>query len=238
MLQANPALTANAVKAILQYTAYRYGYDALTEGAGFLNARGAIELARFFAAPTAPTHRIAQRWSRQLIWGNRRVTGGVLTPDANAWSPDVTWGDATRAAGSIAWGLRPLTGADGAVGWSTWGTACAGAACTSASWDDGTQNVVWGSQCGGNDCAAPPSSWSGGDAPVWSTDDQDTIVWGTNDHDTIVWGTNDHDTIVWGTTDQDTIVWGTTDDDTIVWGTTDEDTIVWGTTCEDPACAP
>src|SRR4030095_13913118 len=47
MLQANPALTPNAVKAILQYTAQRYSGNALTQGAGFLNAKGAIELARF-----------------------------------------------------------------------------------------------------------------------------------------------------------------------------------------------
>ncbi len=48
MLQAAPALTPNLVKAILQYTAQTYaGYDALTQGAGFLNAHGAIELARF-----------------------------------------------------------------------------------------------------------------------------------------------------------------------------------------------
>ncbi len=43
MLQVNPGLTPNAVKAILQYTSQVYpGYDALTEGAGFLNAIGAV----------------------------------------------------------------------------------------------------------------------------------------------------------------------------------------------------
>ena len=47
MLQANPALTPNLVKAVLQYTAeHRAGYDDLTQGAGFLNARGAVQLAR------------------------------------------------------------------------------------------------------------------------------------------------------------------------------------------------
>src|SRR5262249_31633989 len=50
MMQANPGLTPNAVKAILQYTSQKYdGYDALTEGAGYLNAVGAIRLARFYA---------------------------------------------------------------------------------------------------------------------------------------------------------------------------------------------
>ena len=50
MLEANAALTPNAVKAILEYTAEaRAGYNHLTQGAGFLNARGAVELARAFA---------------------------------------------------------------------------------------------------------------------------------------------------------------------------------------------
>src|SRR5207245_2693914 len=50
MLQANPALTPNAVKAILEYTAQPYpGYNVLTQGAGFLNAVGAVRLAKFYA---------------------------------------------------------------------------------------------------------------------------------------------------------------------------------------------
>src|SRR5207245_6409384 len=39
MLQANPALTPNLIKAILQYTSQQYpGYSALRQGAGFLNS--------------------------------------------------------------------------------------------------------------------------------------------------------------------------------------------------------
>ena len=72
MLQANPALTPNLVKAILQFTAEsRDGYDALTQGAGFLNARGAVELAQSLAA------------------------GGSLTPAARRRDRD-----RTRAAGA------------------------------------------------------------------------------------------------------------------------------------------
>ena len=56
MLQANPKLTPNGVKAILQYTAQQYaGYDALTEGAGFLNSVGAVRLARFYSHGEACT---------------------------------------------------------------------------------------------------------------------------------------------------------------------------------------
>ena len=54
MLQANPGLTPNLVKAILQFTAQVYpGYDCLTQGAGFLNTRGAVVLAEYFA-PAKP----------------------------------------------------------------------------------------------------------------------------------------------------------------------------------------
>ena len=69
MVQADPQLTPNAVKAILQYTAQLYpGHDFLTQGAGFLNARGAVELARHFAAPTAIAYPSTTNWSEQLIW--------------------------------------------------------------------------------------------------------------------------------------------------------------------------
>ena len=48
MLQANPGLTPNLVKAILQFTAEAHDeYDYLTQGAGFVNARGAVTLAKY-----------------------------------------------------------------------------------------------------------------------------------------------------------------------------------------------
>jgi subtilisin family serine protease len=109
MLEANAALTPNAVKAILEYTAEaRAGYGHLAQGAGFLNARGAVELARAFAgtgqAPELSSDPV--RWSRHIIWGNRRVGGGMLGARASAWNLSVTWGDARTPAGkAIAWGV-------------------------------------------------------------------------------------------------------------------------------------
>ena len=50
MLQANPSLLPHQVKAILELTAEsRPGYDTMTQGAGFLNARAAVELAQSVA---------------------------------------------------------------------------------------------------------------------------------------------------------------------------------------------
>ena len=73
MLQANPALTPNLVKAILQFTAEsRDGYDALTQGAGFLNTRGAVELAQSLAGGSLP--------SGPALAGADRAGPGPLEP--------------------------------------------------------------------------------------------------------------------------------------------------------------
>ncbi len=196
MLQANPALTPNAVKAILQYTAELSSkLDRLTQGAGFLNAAGAVTLARYLAQPSSQYPSTA-KWSKQLIWGNRSVKGGRLAPDANAWSTNVTWGADTTSGGSAV----------------SWGPICATSGCEYAfgRWTLSTgkvKNVVWGSICGGANCSVP---WTVGS--ILAADDGDTVVWGTaEDGDTVVWGTTEElDTVVWGTIDEgDTVVWGT-----------------------------
>jgi hypothetical protein len=234
MLQANPALTPNAVKAILQYTAERYaGYDTLTQGAGFLNAQGAIELARFFGAPGTDRPSDAS-WGRQLVWGNRRVWGGVLTPDADAWLSEVQWGDERTPTGAdVVWGEIPA-GSTGSTGTARpWSVHCIDITCSSADWGS-SENVVWGPACAGNDCQTGPLTVDVSNLLSGATVSQ-TIVWGTNDPDKTVWGSAGQ-TIVWGTTGGATIVWGSTGQ-TIVWGSTDGATIVWGTQgCDDPSC--
>jgi serine protease AprX len=109
MLEANAALTPNAVKAILEFTAEaRNGYNNLTQGAGFLNTRGAVELARAFAGralgPALSSDPV--RWSRHIIWGNRRISGAILGARATAWQLGVTWGASETPAGErIGWGV-------------------------------------------------------------------------------------------------------------------------------------
>jgi serine protease AprX len=228
MLQANPSLTPNMVKAIIQYTAQEYpGYNALTQGAGFLNSYGAVRLARFFAtAQPGSTLTMASTWSRRVIWGNHRITGGVIRPNANAFQADTVWGAARDADGdNIVWGTLQRAADGDNIVWGTfdaltednivWGTVR----------DDVGDNIVWG-------------TFADTDNIVWGTfADDDNIVWGTRESDNIVWGTDcgggDCDNIVWGTAAAggDNIVWGTADlGDNIVWGTRgDIDNIVWGT---------
>src|SRR6185295_8425677 len=124
MLQANPSLTPNAVKAILQYTAETYsGYSYLAQGAGFLNARGAVDLALAFSTAPAERPPAPVQWSRQIIWGNHQVQFGDLITTAGAWAAGVAWGATTDA------GNEPIT------------------------WDfEQSMNVVWGDTCNGGDC--------------------------------------------------------------------------------------
>jgi serine protease AprX len=213
MLQANPKLTPNLVKAVLQYTSQRYsGYNALTQGSGFINTKGAVDLARFFKTATPGQHfPQSKTWSADVLWGNHRIHGGVIKPNATAWKVGVTWGaDKDLSANNV-----------------TWGTLC-GDDCDNVLWStpDGEDNIVWGTAS----LAATNIVWG-----TIATVDEDNIVWGTliADEDNIVWGTAVTATnIVWGTAVAATnIVWGTAaPEDNIVWGTSgDVDPVMWAT---------
>jgi serine protease AprX len=147
MLQANPTLTPNLVKAILQYTAeHRSGYDDLTQGAGFLNARGAVQLSKSLAGDVNARAKDPTPWNAHINWGSHRIGGGVLNPNANAWRTDVMWGASASANGDrITWGTVCGADCDSIIRGSVapdntvWGTTCADVSCT---------DVVWGSSAG------------------------------------------------------------------------------------------
>ena len=80
----------------------------LTQGAGFLNARGAVELSRAFARSRYRARARERSGALEPAdhLGQRRVSGGMLGARANAWRLGVTWGDirtppATRSAGAF-----------------------------------------------------------------------------------------------------------------------------------------
>jgi serine protease AprX len=227
MIEANPKLTPNLVKGILEYTAQVYpGYNALTQGAGFLNSKGAVDLAGFYytaqAGQTIPTKSV---WSRSFNWGSHRVSHGVIKPNAPAWKLGEVWGAAKESDGdNIVWGTVCRGDCDNIV----WGTA------------DDRDNIVWGTASNDGDNIVW-GTFADGDNIVWGTSrDGDNIVWGTDcggaDCDSVVWGTSrDGDNIVWGTaSDGDNIVWGTSrDGDNIVWGTSADEDVTWGSSGED-----
>ena len=246
MLQANPSLTPNLIKAILQYTAEIYpGYNPLEEGAGFLNALGAVRLAKFYASAHSAGEAVPVEpiWGRQIFWGNHRLRNGFMLPTANAWQNGVLWGAAKTlgdTGDNIVWGSACGGGDCGDnIVWGTaadgdnivWGTAGDG---DNIVWGTAGDNIVWGTASDGDNIVWGTAT--DGDNIVWGTacgggDCGDNIVWGSADAgDNIVWGTGDGDNIVWGTTDGDNIVWGSASDgDNIVWGSvSDGDNIVWG----------
>jgi serine protease AprX len=223
MLEANPNLTPNAVKAILQYTAEsRAGENVLAQGAGFLNAKGAVRLARFFAAPqngigqmrdTIEGERI--NWARHIVWGNYLITGGVPLPGSNAWATSQTWGAVKTQTGQpVVWGARQD---DNNIVWSVN--------------EDG--NIVWSVNDDGN------IVWSvNGDDNniVWSVEDDSNIVWSVEDDNNIVWSVADDGNIVWSVDDDGNIVWSVNDDGNIVWSVSALQNVVWGTDCGGADC--
>ena len=175
MLQANPSLTPNAVKAILQYTAEMYpGHSYLSQGAGFLNARGAVALALALNTPPEERPSPPLEWSRQIIWGNQQVQGSDLIAPSSAWSTTVQWGASTDAANApIAWDYEQSV------------------------------NVVWGDTCNGVDCVDTVWATSNDDIVVWGNSSGDIVVWGNSDDDIVVWGNSDDDIVVWGNSGED-----------------------------------
>jgi subtilisin family serine protease len=211
MLQANPALTPNLVKAILQFTAEsRDGYNALAQGAGFLNTRGAVELAQSMVdgglasvlsvtgnaipAWTSTIEPDRTPWSRHIIWGNHRLGGGQLSAAANAWRTDVIWGSRQAPDGNpIVLGTTAALEGVAATAREgdniVWGTACGEGEC---------DNIVWGTECGGDDCSQ--AVWGTAVNTIQGTareGDPATALGARN----IVWGTNvldETDNVVWG----------------------------------------
>lgn len=264
MLQANPGLTPNAVKAILQYTAtFDPSVDVLAQGAGFLNAGGAVALSRFYAAGReGHVFLVPESWSTHIIWGNRRITGGTPQPWGSAWSTNVIWGS---TADNVIWGSACTTPDCDNVIWGSslesvvnafykdnviWGSACQGDDCDNVIWGsrkdnviwgsaDG-DNVIWGSACQGRDC--DNVIWgSHKDNVIWGSADGDNVIWGSActgpDCDNVIWGST-NDNVIWGS-DAGNVVWGAAcggrDCDNVIWGST-EDNVIWGSACAGRDC--
>jgi serine protease AprX len=203
-------LTPNLVKAILQYSAIPLSgdsgarYDVLTQGAGEINAQGAIALGSaidtssrpgdWWLRNSVPTQSVIggtmYSWAQNIIWGNNVVWGDVLFRSGAAWSASVIWGDA-----HVAWSNLAVVNPTNIV----WANA--------AMWD---ANIVWGNRLIG----------------MW---DGDNIVWGNVvGLDNIVWSNLTDDNIVWGNLFEDNIVWGNSlGGDNLVWGN-GVDNLVWG----------
>jgi serine protease AprX len=257
VLEANPWLTPNTVKAVLEYSSIPVlddlgvPSDPLAQGTGQIEVAGAVALARainpqspvgspWLSSNIVPATVIGNRsyaWSQSIIWGRRRVAGEqLLNEQRPAWGLNIIWGEGLgREDDNIVWGNK-FSDDDNIV----WGNIF-----------DSGDNVVWGNNIvWGNrfddDNIVWGNKFSDDDNIVWGNrfSDDDNIVWGNNvvwgsgliglslDDDNIVWGNSNDDNIVWGNLDDDNIVWGNLYDDNIVWGNSDDDNIVWGNNLE------
>jgi serine protease AprX len=229
----DPPLTPNSVKAIVEYTAIPTSRaDFLTEGAGQINAAGAVALASRINTnakpgdwwltigidPVSTIGNRSYRWAQIIIWGTNVLGGDLVYRNLMIWSRNIIWGTNVigDANANILWGARKnILWATARDRNSQWGSDRTSA--TNTIWDPDAfvkrANIVWSTGI------------------IWGTHLVDaTRVVGQQDGDNIIWGTGDGDSTFWGALDGDNIVWGAYYGGKLIWGTWDGDNIIWGTT--------
>ena len=118
MLQAKPSLTPDDVKVILQSTAQPYAsYDRMTQGAGFLDARRAVDVARSWSAPGVFP-------PLSTLTGGLSIFGTGASDDGGVWGTD-------DGSSGVVWG----TGDDSSEG-VVWGTSCDDPSCEPVVWNN------------------------------------------------------------------------------------------------------
>lgn len=201
------ALSTGAVKSILEFTAIPVHdddgelYDALTQGAGGINAGGAVSVAGSIDATKPVSQYWLTGWNSADSFGQTTIGGETYVwAQLVLWDDNIVWGSGLVTYHLAAMNDNIVWGSDDNI---VWGSAEA-------------DNIVWGSSVDDNIVWGSVAEWA------------DNIVWGSNLigmlADNIIWGSADN--IVWGSLDVDNIVWGSLDLDNIVWGS--DDNVVWG----------
>jgi serine protease AprX len=164
--QFDEPLTPNAVKALLEFSAIPLpGVDHLTQGAGSVNAAGAIALAAS-ADTSSPSGSWWLRsgvdasttidgtlltWGQTVVWGNVVVWGNTVYYNLDAWPLTVVWGNTVVWGDAVVWGNQTDVVWDNPAIWAStvvWGNAILDlgpAADGAVDWDSvGPTTVVWG----------------------------------------------------------------------------------------------
>ena len=118
--------TPNTVKAILEFTAAQIpNADVLTQGAGSINAAGAIALAGaidtrtplsspWLAAGVLPSTTLVNgevlTWVQHVVWGDHLVWGEHIYFNEPAWALHIVWGDHVVWGDHIVWGDHVVWG--------------------------------------------------------------------------------------------------------------------------------
>jgi len=115
--------TANAVKAMLQHTAFPMSdatgapYHGFAQGAGALNAAGAAVLSQAINPVATGTNwltvGVAESttvdgqnivWGENIVWGNNIVRGEAIYTKRDAWANNIVWGENIVWGNNIVWG--------------------------------------------------------------------------------------------------------------------------------------
>jgi len=229
MLQANPSLTPNQVKAILMYSAQiMNGPDLFEQGAGELNIDGAVRVAARMKSNAgsvaagqtlvgwqglpSPVSTIAGEsliWDQGMIWDSGWLSGqALLTTQQQAYAQSIIWGGGLYGAG-VTYGAGlygsnyVVYGRNGQwadVAWDSGSLLTSGLLYKNATFGSG---MIWDAKviCGDFFVAGPSSLvWGNDSGLVWGNDSG--LVWGNDSG--LVWGLDSG--LIWAF-DQ-SLVWG------------------------------
>lgn len=144
MLEANPDLTPNLVKAILMTTAQDLRLPFVVQGSGYINTYGAVMLAKNISRTgvALDTSHLVNNgrglmtqneiqgesvlWGGNIIWGNTVLWGGIIEDNLSIWGDQVAWGSGNVlwSSGNVLWSSGNVLWSSGNVLWSsavTWG---------------------------------------------------------------------------------------------------------------------
>jgi serine protease AprX len=226
MLQANPSLSPNQVKAILMYTAQMMdGPDLFEQGAGMLNVDGAVRLAR-----------VLSRKAGSLVAGQKLISSlpqqqSFIAGESIAWSQGLIWGNAWASgsaivsqqqlayAQSLIWGMRDTS-------WTSGVTISGGLFSDDhvvfgrdtqwvyVQWDQGTTGP--GGALYRQALSASGVPWENGIIDeAFFTLDPATLIWGYSRYSydlSLIWGRADGfgESLIWGNTgvSGESLLWG------------------------------
>jgi serine protease AprX len=120
MLQANPSLKPNALKAELMFTAEDLRALPIAQGAGYLNAAGALNLTeninpnglsgQYWLLNNGTGLNYSNViagwpavWSQTIVWGDNVLRGNSLFFNSAAWANTIIWGDTIVWSDTIVW---------------------------------------------------------------------------------------------------------------------------------------
>jgi serine protease AprX len=165
--------TPNAIKAILQFTAIPVANtDTLSQGAGAINAAGAMALAGaidtgvpvsswWLTSGVTPSTTLSNgevlTWAQRVVWGDEIIWGTHIYSNQPAWGLQVVWGNRAVWGDEIIWGTT-----DDSIVWGTRST-----------WGD---EIIWGTTLLGYDDRGVLVY---GDAIDWRFVTPDSLVWGS-----------------------------------------------------------